>query len=278
MASNCTEIIPRQTITSLVGAHDEAVRLASEGLKLLNQAQTVLETALGDSQADVIDYNFAASLDLKTQYLHHALEGTTKTIKRCCWRYLLRQTGVDAFLSTNRKDKLSRQIEEDGTPDFTLENAMGLLGGLVHDLDGYFNEAIKEVFDWLKPGAWDSYKTNTKSKFEIAQKVIRGGVVEKTYGGTAWTFRGWPGPRNRIIDLDKVFHLLDGKGTPHYPGDLATVMQAVMDKDGDTLETEYFKMRWYVNGNLHLTFLREDLLQKLNAKAGEHLLKMSEAD
>jgi hypothetical protein len=37
--------------------------------------------------------------------------------------------------------------------------------------------------------------------------------------------------------------------------------------------TNYFRAKWFKNGNAHLEFLRLDLLRELNAKAGEGLLK-----
>jgi hypothetical protein len=176
-------------------------------------------------------------------------------------------------LSTKRKEEFRAQIEDQQAPPFNVENAMGLLGGLVNDLDAYFAEAVKEIFDWLKPGAWDKkYKTNEKSRFEIGKKIIVTWVMRWEYGRMSM----WPRSGNSLIDLDKMFHLLDGQGVPKYPGDLVTQIRSAINGGENEVETAYFSLKWYKNGNLHLTFLRDDLLQAFNAKAGERLLRGDE--
>ena len=91
--------------------------------------------------------------------------------------------------------------------------------------------------------------------------------------GSGFHFNHWSHADERFHDLDKVFHLLDGAGIPKYPGDMVTAMREAMAAGQQECTTKYLKVRWFKNGNAHLEFLRLDLLQKLNAKAGEGLLK-----
>ena len=41
-------------------------------------------------------------------------------------------------------------------------------------------------------------------------------------------------------------------------------------------ETDYFRFKWFKNGNMHLTFKRMDLVAKMNQIAGENLIKQGE--
>ncbi len=53
-----------------------------------------------------------------------------------------------------------------------------------------------------------------------------------------------------------------------WPGDVVTkINEAVRDKKWEA-ETEYFKLKWYKVGTLHIEFKRMDLVAKMNALAG----------
>jgi len=264
-------LIPRQTITSLVEAHDNAVRLAMEGLEKLAQAQGLLERTLGKYRHEIYPHNELNSYALEATALPRTLEASARLIRVNSWSYLLELTGLEALLSNQRKEEIQAQLNKGEAPPFTVENAMAHLGHMAGGLDGYFAEALKEVWDWLKPWSRDQLKTNQKSRYELGQRIIKRGLVSYSYGRVS--FNHWGRAENHLHDLDKVFHLLDGAGIPKYPGDLVTAMRAAMDAGQWECATRFFRVKWFKNGNAHIEFLRLDLLRELNAKAGEGLLK-----
>ena len=67
--------------------------------------------------------------------------------------------------------------------------------------------------------------------------------------------------------LDNVFHRLDGKAAPKYPDGLVTAVNQAMRERKTEIETDYFRCRWYRNGNLHMEFKRLDLLNSLTSTA-----------
>ena len=74
-----------------------------------------------------------------------------------------------------------------------------------------------------------------------------------------------------FVALDNVFHRLNGKGTPKYPDDLVTCLSEKIRNKAAVAETPYFRCKWYLNGNLHVEFLRLDLLKELNHIGGNHV-------
>ena len=65
--------------------------------------------------------------------------------------------------------------------------------------------------------------------------------------------------------------MIDGKPpVKTYHGEL---YDAITDSPDGNGKTQYFKFKCYLNGNLHLEFLRADLVVKLNAVAGGNRLK-----
>ncbi len=266
------EIMAPQTLASLVQAHDQARRLVSEGVQLLAQAHHLLSETFGESGFAYILPDDTRRYDLEGSSAVRTIEAGQALISRNGWQYMLQQSGVNALLTAKRKEEFQKALEKGEAPAFTVENILALLGGLAKDLDGYFAEAVLEAWGWLKPWGWgrEHYKTNQRSEYEIAAKVIKGGVVTPSYrsGFDVSYYR-----RNNLVDLDKVFHLLDGQGVPRYPGDLVTTMQTAMQAGQDECKTAYFRVKWYKNGNAHIEFLRADLLTKFNAIAGKGLLK-----
>jgi hypothetical protein len=265
------ELMPRQTITSLVQAHDAAVKLAMEGLEKLSQAQALLERTFGKYKHEVIPRDRLNSYALEVSSLHLTLEESARHIRVNSWAYLLEQTGLEALLSSKRKEEIKGQLKKGEAPPFTVDNAMAHLGHMAGGLDEYFAEAVREVWDWLKPWRSDKLKTNSKSRYELGLKLIKCHLVSFSWG--SFSFNHWSNGESHVHDLDKVFHLLDGAGIPKYSGDLVTAMKAAMAAGGRECSTSYFGVRWFKNGNVHFEFLRPDLVQKLNAKAGEGLLK-----
>jgi len=73
-----------------------------------------------------------------------------------------------------------------------------------------------------------------------------------------------------VTALDNIFHRLDGKGVP--PGYQGPLCDAINSSPDGKFRTEYFEGTCHKNGNLHLTFLRRDLLEKFNAIAGRNRL------
>ena len=51
---------------------------------------------------------------------------------------------------------------------------------------------------------------------------------------------------------------------------LTKLANAAMRERKTEAITPYFRSRWYLNGNMHLTFLRPDLLKILNLRGGDH--------
>ncbi len=270
------ELMAPQTLASLVQAHDQSRALVSEGVQLISQAHHILSEAFGSRFNSVLPDDTRRH-DLEGTWAMRTIEGGQALISRNGWSYMLHKSGVDALLTAKRKAEFQKALEKGEAPAFTVENILALLGGLAKDLDGYFAEAVLAVWDWLKPWGWgrEHYKTNQRSEYEIASKVIKGGIASPGWAGGKFSVNHYR--RDNLTDMDKVFHLLDGKGVPHYPGDLVTTMQTAMQAGQDSCTTPYFRIRWFKNGKGHIELLRADLLQQFNAIAGKGLLKREEA-
>jgi len=94
--------------------------------------------------------------------------------------------------------------------------------------------------------------------------VIRSGVIEATFsGGLQIKYDA----SAEINDIDRVFKVLDEK--PHNPRELEGFINAAL-KLGEYFEDDYYKIKAFMNGNIHIEFKRPDLLEKANRLIHEY--------
>jgi len=192
-------------------------------------------------------------------------------MRRKLWQFILKQTQTDKILTQKRKDEFEKMLNNDKTvPDITIETVTDFVSTIRSATTGIAEEFILEAFHFMKPGVFSSqtYKTNKKSKYEIKPKVIFAGVLDnrfsRTYLPTFWS--------ERFNVINNAFYLLDGKQTPEYPNDITSKINNIEYLPGTT-GNEYFDLKVFKNGNIHMNIKRTDILDKINRIAGKHLLK-----
>lgn len=206
---------------------------------------------------------------------HHVteFEQMMKLQKLYAWSVLIEKTGIRKVMSSKRQEQLNKLIHSnvpssaDDLPEISEETIMAVLQGYCQSAEEFLHEAIREEYDFWKPYAKSDYKTNQKSveSAKLERKLIKPYMVEYT------GHRGWYLSYDRkphVQAIDNIMHILDGKGTiKGYSGPLCEAIESTKGTPGSG-ETDYFKFRLFENKNIHLTFKREDLLDKFNAICG----------
>jgi len=252
-----TELVPTATVASVCQAYADSRADVLEAFCLLNQTQTRLRTVLVNEYPHFLPSNWYLS--------EHSGEECVKQLRREAWGYIYRKTRVWEVCSIKQRDGLERELSDGQLPEVTELNVLAFLQKLQDNLPDMFEQALTEVFDWLRPqrGWGAEYKTN--NRFEVGKKVILGYCVDQPWGHH---YHVYYGKYQHLQALDNVFHLLDGHGIARHPNDIVTAINAAGDDGGQQCETEYFQCKWYANGNLHITFKRLDLVKELNKHAG----------
>lgn len=255
-----SEIAIRQTLPAIVGIYKQACADIISAYELLEKAQGRLRSAFCDTPGHGFTVNDRNNYDRVGK---KASDHVLIQVKKDAWRHLTERMELRRALSLKRRDELDKQLDDDKQlPEVTEENIVAMFEMSVASLDTYLEEAVKEVFDYLRPPG-SKYKTNTE--FELGKRVILGYAVEK-----GWSKRGKFRPTyNRdkyLTAIDNVFSMIDGKGAikTHY----GQLYDAIIDSHDGRGETDYFSFKCFLNGNLHIEFLRPDLVAKLNAVAG----------
>ncbi len=69
---------------------------------------------------------------------------------------------------------------------------------------------------------------------------------------------------SRLTDMDRIFHIVDGYQPKDRGGNAAALVELAMTKNKDDVDTDYFTITWYQNGNLHIRFNQPTLVEKVN--------------
>lgn len=261
------------TITELCAAWSQSVADISEAFRLIQDAQNRLNVFFDDGKThygmDVFHHrgNYRApDLDKPEQ--------TMAELQRRVWGNLVGRLELRKIMSLERAKELDKQLESGaGLPEITVPNIMAMLETTFNQAGTFMEEKVKECYERLRPhecgSMYKGYKTNQKSSLAgVGKKVVLGYAVRHNY-----RTKGFEVTHNRqdeLRALDQVFHLLDGKRKYEgsWAGELCDAIGGQTDSVKNTFETPYFSGRCFRNGNIHLIFRRDDLLQQFNRAAG----------
>lgn len=254
--------VKRKNVVAMVKAWRENSYKISTAFIMIHDAVQALDEAFGTRRSWIhIDRH---SIDWARP------ETTINSMRSDVMEAFIQNMGLRQILSVKAARELDTQIQRGDFPDFTEEALLGLLQGTLENMDKFLDDAVQEVFQFLRPNR-SRYKTNTE--FEIGDRVILTWMVERNYRDGYRVKYGEP--ESKIRALDNVFHMLDGKGAIKTHG--GPLMDAINSTSGmnNRGQTNYFEFKCFSNNNLHLKFKRMDLVAKLNAKAGGLNLKPS---
>ncbi len=282
-------IMPRATIEDIVRYRDQAMALYEVAHTKIVEASDAIKAAhemARNCHPGVNSYNYseareieafrnAVNLPDRAQYLRTARRLTDLD----AWSWIVERTDLQRLMDREAKDQLRNQmryipdridrdgqlINEDeiakGMPPLTVDNIMATLEQFAHDAGTIFRRGIANAFSKL------DRRFRSHDGFKIGSRLILTRVFDDSgrlsYGSI----------RHTLIDIERVFAVLDG----HAEADFTSALYAIdLDRRGvwqrqqSEVETEYFKIRGFMNGNAHLWFQRADLVVKVNKLLAEY--------
>jgi hypothetical protein len=236
------------------------------------------EQALRDVN-ELMPYYRKAEKHLKSRYRSYDpvdFEYTLESLKIAAWNEVFHKTNLYQLMSIKESDDIQKKLwgrdcrdnEKLQIPDFTLENVLAFIDAKTADMPNMLARKILEVYDILRPyQSWNKkLKTNDKSLGQgIGSKVILGYYFDHIYGDGRMRINYQK--QAEINAIQEVFWMLDGKGVPH---DGEKLYHKLYESTrADAFEDDYFRIKGYSNGNMHLEFKRMDLVAKIMATVKE---------
>lgn len=241
----------RKKLSELVEDRNTAMELVQHGAKAIDQAERKLREV--GSYGLGIDGRFS-------------LEAAQRRIDAELWRLAFKRTGMTQIMDAKATKQFHDSLERK-PPAFTMENIESQFLEMYQTADEMFLRGIYEVFARL---SWD-YKTNENQPYQLSNKNI----IE-------WACSWWSGrcsveysKADMFNDIDRCVRVLTGR--EHFPHELETrINTALKEFDGSPAiyEDDDYHMKFYKNGNCHLTFKNDDTVVLLNRAIAKYCGRM----
>jgi hypothetical protein len=282
--------IPRQTVEDIVRAHDEALVLYERAFDALEIAQEALSAAHerahdadrgqfcvfgGESNVEEIqEFRNALRLPERARFMRTA----RKLLANGTWANIVRMTDLQRLMDSEAKETLRAQMayvpdrvdrrgqlitEKEaakGLPPITVDNVYATIESFIADSGTIFRRGIANVFSRL------DRRFKSHDGFKIGSRIILTYVFD-SYG---YLNSGWI--RDKLIDVERVFSVLDGHPEGSFQSAIDQLSRRKTKLGGaqSEHETPYFRIRAFKNGNAHLWFSRDDLVEKVNKLLAEY--------
>ena len=283
-----TAIATRPDIEETVRIHDETLRLYEVAFEKLAEASKAVNDAHGmarrispnidkssyasNHHEEINRFHGVINMQDRSEYLTVA----QRLMKVKTWAYLMERTNLEMLMDKEAKEKLRQQMAyvapkvdrygaitnqadlDAGMPPITVGNIEATLEGFMADSVTIWQRGIANVFSKL------DRRFRSHDGFKIGSRVILTGCFD-SYGN--WNYRA--AAQDSLIDIERIFYILSEEKPPvqSYGGAIGSVDQIRGGRSGarqDVVETKFFRIRIFQNGNAHLWFLDKELVVKVN--------------
>ena len=261
-------IVPRDTVAMLVAKRDQTVLLYKEFHEKLMEAKEALRLAeqclvntapLGSGLREFMsdhERRYAPSYEFSFPERDEYLAAMTRNLDIRVWSHLVKFTNLEMLMDKTSKEELRKSLATN-PPEVNEGNVYATLERFLADSEMIWKRGVAECFSKL------DRRFRSHTGWKIGSRIVLSYCMDEN-GYWSYSSRH----RDTIIDIERAFAVLDGnRGQTHYSGICDAVDEARRGGWGarqTEVESEYFKLRAFRNGNVHLWFKRDDLLVAIN--------------
>lgn len=268
-----TDLIPRATIADIARGRNRALALYGEAHDMIEaanakmrEAREALKSAAPTGNLVVFRPEDREKMfgSFKVAERAEFLSMARHMVDADVWSHVVNATDLQRLMDKKAKDELRKQLVENPA-EFTEETALATLQSFAADAGMIFRRGIAEVFTSL------DRRFRSHNGFKIGSRVI----LTRAFDENGW-WSHYRNHRDTLQDIERTFHVLEGKTVPlEYAGVVGAIDEARRKQGGfharqTEVETEYYLVRIFINGNCHLWFKRRDLVEKVNKLLAEY--------
>lgn len=266
-------IVPRTTIGEICGKRDMALSLYAEAWDALAKADKAISAAWHASNSvgphGANSYNHHIDEACKG-FMHpinppdreQFMAEAQRLIDVNAWARLVELTDLERLMDKQAKDELRQQLMKT-PPEVTEENVLATIETWAGNAGMVFRRGIANCFSQL------DRRFRSHDGWKVGSRVI----LERMFDDLGfWNYHR--NHRDTLTDIERVFLTLDGKGQPPSYAGIVAALDAARGSGFKARQTEvvsdYFTIRVFKNGNCHVWFKRDDLVEKVNQLIGEY--------
>lgn len=254
-------LIPATIVTTMCAHRNDVLARMEAALRMMREAHEIAKQADQDANAvhggtvffhrdrsrqdgyrrifDEIDVD--ASLALYRQQLDAR-----------AWKHLLAVSGLDKAMDLTAKEQFDATLCGE-VPELTEDNILATFASLGEDARLIFARGVARAFSQLDP------RFRSHDAFRFEDRVVLTHVFD-AFGFMSERMR------DMFLDIERVFAVLDGREPEGW-----VLVEAIREARGRSLsprqgsvDSRYFKIRTFKNGNMHLWMQRSDLVERVN--------------
>lgn len=202
------------------------------------------------------------------------------------WDKLLKQTNFRSKMTERVRKDFDAKFSQQSKIAFTKNNMLELMEALMQNQGAILDQCVTDAFDYMTAHYdenrvhFEGWKTN--DRWMVNQKVIFPRIVEYGDYMTTSDLSNWGdklslyySAKEKLYDIDKALCYISGKDIKQIL-DTGRALESVFselgkiktgDKFNNTCESEFFNIKFFKKGTIHLEFKDEWLYQKFNQVA-----------
>lgn len=186
------------------------------------------------------------------------------------WYELLKRGMITNVMTDVSRNKYIDDLR-DHTPEFSIENVSGLAQNIEHIYKDNAKQMVKEVYEKLigcHYGSWHQKKQDNLNGVKKAFRCSGNINYDAYFDRLRYDEFGKYGLN--FGDLLRVCYLLDGKNMGTYAERFSVFADEVFNRGEDTIETDYFSIKCYHNGNQYVKWKegKDYIRERLNQIGG----------
>ncbi|WP_368878389.1 DUF4942 domain-containing protein [Proteus mirabilis] len=250
-----TNIIESIEIDRVIAIREHAISLYKESLSKAAEAIEILKTIPNTNnhfphqciEDDLIDL----------QYPRNTNDDDNRTrfelwLDRKIWKMFIDKSGIKTIMSNKQIVKLHYDLYDMKSPIFNFENALSTFTSLSANKADSFKNGL---MDALQSVSWD-YKSNNPRY--LGKKIIMDNAVSVGKHSTRFN------KTDTVNDLVRIFCILQKKPIHEFHNSVGLYISDNVRTNNKNFETEFFIVKWYKKGTMHLLFKSESLINNTN--------------
>ena len=217
----------------------------------------------------------------------HGLEGSedafldfVNDLKMKIWENIATKTKLEKYMTSKARSDFNSYLNEQGSLGITKDNIQSFISVIFQNRFMLLEKSIDEVFDMFTK-YYDENRCHiegwkTNDKWKVNKKVILPNCIELPWSGVGF-YKANYSRYSEFTDIEKCMCYLTGKNFENIK-QIEDTIKEISVGDSDWQDTEFFEIRCYKKGTIHLKFKDEWLWQEFNMRACEGKNWLPEAE
>jgi len=271
-----TDIMPFDKLDHAIGIYRSSVKEIFKGIDAINKIKDTLSLLDNEAKEFNIEPSKFLEIILKKNQ-EEAKKDTIQVIRKMVWSYILKFCNMDKYLYSRQKNDFYNKLDKgSSTLPFTKSNILQFFNNIFVKRAEYLEKGIIDLFEEITSkhngNTYHREGWKTNKNWKINKKIIVDWGVKfetwksdnsgefKTHYEQEW-LNDLDKSVRKIKPLDYECHnIREALETKfHGLGDIGKGQ-----KFSNLCETEYFELKFYKKGTLHITFKDDELLKELN--------------